>query len=332
MTSQHTKPELSVIIPVYNTASYLGEAMDSILHQSFRDFEVLAINDGSTDRSGEILQDYQRKDKRVSVFHRPNMGLSASRNFGLYRAIGRYIYFFDSDDLLEKKALEIVLHSMKNTESEICSFSGVCIDKEGNRMKTEKRYEKPHILFPVKGENLFIKMCFNKQYSPVVSMYLYRRSFLKKHNLRFTEGYIHEDEAFTVRALCLAERSISISDVLYKHRIRENSIMGGEYSLNNIEGWLQAYSEMMSFKEKARIGIVAKFGIENRANYLAYVSVRLFRELKRKGKIKHHSVRELADLRHYKRLIRMINIRNNFPALYRLLRRMKFIYSAFFNF
>src|SRR5690606_22590995 len=99
-------PKVSVIIPVYNTENYLRECLDSILAQTFTDFEVLLINDGSTDSSGKICDEYAEKDSRIKVFHKENGGVSSARNLGLDNAKGEWICFVDSDDEILQDALQ----------------------------------------------------------------------------------------------------------------------------------------------------------------------------------------------------------------------------------
>ena len=100
-------PKVSVIIPVYNTAPYLHEALESITMQTLKELEIIIVNDGSTDGSGEIIREAARKDERIKVYEQENQGQSIARNVGLDHAIGEYIYFMDSDDLLELNALKI---------------------------------------------------------------------------------------------------------------------------------------------------------------------------------------------------------------------------------
>lgn len=102
-------PKISIIVPVYNAENYLNRCVDSIVAQSFTDFEVLLVDDGSKDKSGEICDEYARKDSRISVFHKENGGVSSARNLGLDKASGEYITFIDADDFLEKESFSVSL-------------------------------------------------------------------------------------------------------------------------------------------------------------------------------------------------------------------------------
>ena len=114
-------PAISVIVPVYNTEKYLDECIQSILNQSFTNFELLLIDDGSTDRSGAICDQYAAKDERVRVFHKENGGVSSARNVGLDEAKGEWIAFVDSDDYLLSNALDLIT-DLENEDFVICSY------------------------------------------------------------------------------------------------------------------------------------------------------------------------------------------------------------------
>ena len=116
---------ISVIIPVYNVEEYLRECIDSVLNQTFSDFEVILVNDGSTDSSGEICDEYVEKDERVTVIHQKNGGLSVARNIGLSEANGKYVYFLDSDDYISENALATLLNIAENDSSDIVFFDAV---------------------------------------------------------------------------------------------------------------------------------------------------------------------------------------------------------------
>ncbi len=115
---------ISIIVPVYKDEPYLRQCVDSILNQTYRDIEVLLIDDGSPDRCGEICDEFAKKDQRIRVFHTENKGLSAARNLGLREAKGEYIGFVDSDDWIEPDMYEVLLKRMQETGADIsvCSF------------------------------------------------------------------------------------------------------------------------------------------------------------------------------------------------------------------
>ena len=102
------QPKISVIIPVYNVEKYLRECLDSIVNQTFKDIEIICVDDGSTDKSLEILREYEQKDKRIIVISQPNKGVSTARNIGMQQATGKYMMFVDSDDYITQNACELI--------------------------------------------------------------------------------------------------------------------------------------------------------------------------------------------------------------------------------
>ena len=137
-----TTPKISVIVPVYKAEAYLHRCVDSILAQTFQDFEVLLIDDGSPDRSGEICDEYARKDKRVRVFHKENGGVSSARNMGLDNARGEYVCFVDSDDWLDEEMFAIICSFFLSNKQIDILFWGFQYDysqvQNGKKRKEEK--------------------------------------------------------------------------------------------------------------------------------------------------------------------------------------------------
>ena len=119
--------EISIIVPVYNVDQYLENCIESILNQTFKDYELILIDDGSTDKSGEICDKYEKKDNRIKVIHKYNGGLSSARNAGLDLACGKYIGFVDSDDSIHPEMYEILydLQQIYNADISVCSFKKV---------------------------------------------------------------------------------------------------------------------------------------------------------------------------------------------------------------
>lgn len=143
-SNMNKAPVLSVIIPVYNVEQYLAEALLSITEQSFRDMEIICINDGSTDGSAKILESFSQKDERIRVISQENHGLSSARNRGIDAATGKYIYFFDSDDLLEHTAFKELIARMEQDDLELLFFDVIPFAEEGISENNLKTYEKSY--------------------------------------------------------------------------------------------------------------------------------------------------------------------------------------------
>ena len=127
-------PELSVVVPVYNTGNALKYSVQSILNQTYKDFELILVDDGSTDESGRLCDSFVQKDKRVRVIHKENGGAGSARNTGVDEAFGKYITFPDADDICKSDMLEIMMEKMHATDADLimCSYETVSIDENGN--------------------------------------------------------------------------------------------------------------------------------------------------------------------------------------------------------
>lgn len=234
---------LSVIVPVYNVEKYIRQCIDSILTQSFIDFELLLIDDGSKDKSGEICDEYARKDSRVKAFHKENGGVSSARNLGLDQARGEWIWFVDSDDVINPNIdLSSVLTNTRTEDYVLFNgeeFSdGDEIDPTLFRkdFKVDKGYDK--------NEFLLNHVCHNH------FLLWYKRSLIEKYGIRFTEGMkVAEDEEFQLKYLIICSRPIKVDGTLYFYRIRRGSAMNNsktyldiqlcsEVLLNNISAFI----------------------------------------------------------------------------------------------
>lgn len=208
--------KFSIIIPVYNVEQYLRACLDSVLAQTFSDWEAVCVNDGSTDGSLSVLEEYEKKDHRLRIISQPNGGLSAARNTGLAAAQGDYVVFVDSDDWVEPMMLIRLAEEVDN-EDMVCfacrkSDSGATdklVSEQGDGWSYYNRHALEHREVPF--------VC--------VWQRCYRREFLEENYLRFREGILHEDNEFTPRACFKAKSIKTIPDVLYNYRMRPGSIM-----------------------------------------------------------------------------------------------------------
>lgn len=208
--------KFSIIVPVYNVEDYLAECLESLLAQDCKDYEVVCVNDGSTDRSREILTRWEARLPQMRVIDRENGGLSAARNTGLRAANGDYVLFVDSDDWVEPNMLNTLATAISN-EDMICF---ACRRTDLNDTDTLPAESSD-------GWSYYCRHALEHRVMPFVCVVqrCYRREFLLDNGLCFREGILHEDNHFTPRA-CLKAKSLKvIPDVLYNYRVRPNSIM-----------------------------------------------------------------------------------------------------------
>ncbi|MCC8174153.1 MAG: glycosyltransferase [Odoribacter sp.] len=196
-------PEISVIVPAYNVEGWISECIQSVLDQTFSGFELLVIDDGSTDKTGEICEEFAEKDNRVKVFHFPNSGASASRNRGLERAKGRYIVFVDGDDYyLEKESLEKLYNTAERYNLDIVRGDYLAVTGDGSPdpyQSCKPKEERYHELILNKED--FLEKIVQEEF--FIWLLLIRRSSIK--NVRFPENQkFLEDMAFLM-LLCQQE-------------------------------------------------------------------------------------------------------------------------------
>lgn len=170
-------PTISVIVPIYNTAAYLSRCIESLVHQTYSDLQIILIDDGSTDESSAIADDWQIKDPRIEVYHQPNCGQSAARNVGLQHAKGEYIAFVDSDDYTDSNYISTMFAAMEECNDYV-QIGHTRVDLQGK----------------------VIARCHPRYFCQYTTPWgrLYRKTFLEQHHLRFPEGMIYEDVLFSI--------------------------------------------------------------------------------------------------------------------------------------
>jgi glycosyltransferase involved in cell wall biosynthesis len=231
-------PKISIIVPVYKVERYIHKCIDSILNQTFKEFELLLINDGSPDRCGEICEEYASLDSRVKVIHKKNGGLSDARNKGLDHATGDYIGFVDSDDWIEKDMFELLYNMCIENNCEI----GVCTSTIHYPHK--QVINGKHPLTILDRKNAMRTMLEGKLFDEVVWTKLFKRSLLE--NIRFTVGTIYEDTDFTYKVIHKSKKICCIGAPKYNYIKRENSSMDLAIKNINIDSVL-IYDEMYKF-------------------------------------------------------------------------------------
>ncbi len=248
----------SIIIPVYNVEKYLSKCLDSVLTQSFTGWEAICVNDGSTDGSGAILEEYAKQNSQFTVIAQANGGLSAARNTGLEAAKGDYVLFLDSDDWLETDALQIISANLQ--DEDLLCFSGRRYFEEN------RQYEDADQLVEEssnKGWDYYSQNALKPRRFAFVCVVLrcYKRRFLLDNGLYFKPGLYHEDNLFTPLVCFFAHKTRVIPDVLYDYRVRGKSIMTSR-SLKHWMDVVRIANELAAF-------FVPKTGIEKRTIYQA---------------------------------------------------------------
>lgn len=235
--------KISVIIPVYNVEKYLKRCINSVLEQTYKDYEILLINDGSTDTSGLICDDYASKHTNIHIIHKTNKGLSDTRNVGISNAKGEYIYFLDSDDYIIPNCLEILYTNLKDNNADLSCGNFAFFDD--NHPVDNNTSENNKILINT-GEKACIKLLYGKNYYTSSCNILIKKEIAQK-NL-FPVGKYHEDEMTTFRYFLNSSFVVKTNINTYHYYQRAGSIMhssgqaiidevlAGDYYVNYFEG------------------------------------------------------------------------------------------------
>lgn len=258
---------ISIVVPIYNVEQYIHKCIESIINQTYKNIEVILVDDGSPDKCGEICNEYAKKDKRIKVIHKKNGGLSDARNFGLEEAKGKYITFIDSDDYIESTYVEklynaIIINDVKMAQCGIITVNNEKqeITKNGYIENQNKRGK--DLLYDLyKGHMLENTVVWNK---------LYEKTLFT--DLRYPVGKIHEDEFTTYKILYNLEKVSIINDYLYYYRQSNDSIIRRKFNLNRLDV-IEAFEERVEFFDKENEKELQDLTVENllyniRHNYM----------------------------------------------------------------
>lgn len=271
---------VSVIVPVYNVAPYLPRCLKSLTEQTYRNIEIILVDDGSTDASGEICDLWAGRDDRIRVFHKPNGGLSDARNYGLERAAGAYVCFVDSDDWCSSRYIGIMLGALLETDSDLVECDYVCVGDDAAVIPEDQdRFD--HQVYTDRDcvhkflTNVFFVSVWNK---------LYRRELVVDAPFRL--GVYHEDEYWTYRIFSRARRVCRLQYTGYYYYQRQGSIVRTMPSFKRLNDAFRAGRERIEFIE-AQYPEFASIGYSK----MMYTCMYLFSEAGRGVFPQQHAIR-----------------------------------------
>ena len=252
------KELISIVIPIYNVEKYITKCIESVRQQTYKNIEIILIDDGSPDNCGKICDEYTKIDNRIQVIHKENGGLSDARNTGIDIAKGNYIVFVDSDDFIELTFVEELYNAIVKNNAEI-SICNINIINEKNKKIGKTGYEDMMI---VKGKTILEKICQQKNIieSIVAWNKMYSIKFFKTY--KYPVGKIHEDEFLTYKILYQADKVAIINKYLYNYRKNNESIVGKKFNKQRLD-LIDALFERIDFYKK------------NNENYLYLMTMKL---------------------------------------------------------
>ena len=234
---------VSVIIPVYNTEKYLRNCIESVISQTYKNLEIILVDDGSPDNCGKICDEYAKTDLRIKVFHNENGGLSRARNFGIEKSNGEYVTFIDSDDFVEPNFVSTLVELCKKHNADIVQCNR-CYnnEKKDRESECERIYSNIEAQYLLLGEN----------YIPTVNSTCKLINKKLFDTLKFEEGRIHEDEIIIHRMLYLSNKVVFINKRMYVVNRSEGSITRSEYSLKKLD-YLYALEDRIQFYTNVKL-------------------------------------------------------------------------------
>ena len=271
--------KVSVIVPVYNAGEYIGQMLDSVLGQSMQEIEIICVNDGSTDNSGEIIRSFMDRDSRIMLLEQPNINAGAARNQGLLHARGKYVVFWDADDQFHRRALELMCRKMQRTQADIC-VCGVCEFVQGGKMYEADGYLKTEFIPDKDPFNKFdLRDTIFNFGSNMVWNKMFRRKFLVSHQLRFQEIRQANDTAFVMKAMFAADRITYVDRYLAFYRVDNAdslTMKSSETVFCPYESYLYTLQELekepefalvkKGFRNKAAMGMFRALNIQSSVN------------------------------------------------------------------
>ena len=247
------EPLISVIVPIYNVEKYLNRCIDSIIAQTYKNIEIILIDDGSPDNCGAICDEYATKDSRIKVIHKKNGGLSDARNAGIDIAKGKYISFIDSDDFVSRYFIETLYKCLVENNADISSLTHGVSFEDGDDDSVKFMNSDNDFSCETVWPDDAIEYMFYQTIPTGVQWRLYKRAIFNE--LRFPVGYLYEDVATTYKAFMLAEKIVLIYANAYAYRHRTNSIIRMKYDerkLIAIDISKALYSDICKLRPKLR--------------------------------------------------------------------------------
>lgn len=304
-------PQISVIVPVYNVEKYLTQCIESILSQTYQEFELLLIDDGSEDNSGSICDHYSNIDSRVHVFHKENGGVSSARNMGIEHAKGEWVCFVDSDDWIDKDTFEYITGLWKGAD--FLQF--------GYRRTGGTASEYSYVPSKVLRYSTSV-YCTKRIYHSAICGYLLKLNIIKKYKISFPNHIKYgEDQAFILKTVICSSEIVILDRHFYNYRDREGSAMHASESISMGKDHLLVIEDLLLFIEHNRINLPPLYLSLFRTFVMSFfwISVRSIK-----------SVFDIVNIKRiYSNFLKSNNLSFVLPVYFRMLNSYLFIVSYY---
>ena len=289
-------PKISVIIPVYNTEKYVEKCLESLAKQEMKDFEVIIVNDGSTDNSENVIKNYMQSSKlNIKYLEKENGGLASARNYGVEKASGKYISFLDSDDYLDKNLFS-ELEKYIDKDIDLIKFKMKTVDEKG---KVIEKLDGP--VFDIcSGKQAYEKLCTSDKYMDPACIYLYKREFFVENNFKYKLRY-HEDFGLTSLIIVQAKTVVSTDICGYNYLQTEESLTRSKDDSKNID----RAKDMLIHYDNMLAVIDANYDLSEKTKELVkryYTNSVVLKAGSLKGKEKRNYIKEIKYRMMYKNI------------------------------
>lgn len=234
-------PKVSIIVPVYNVSQYITKCLDSVYGQTYKNIELILVDDYGSDDSMTIVHDYLTSHVSIDahiISHKKNRGLSAARNSGMEKASGEYVYFLDSDDYITPDCIEALVKPLNNKKYDVVVGDYQYSDGKKSDLKLHNEELSDQQILDSYANGLWYVMAWNK---------LCRKDFLLDNNLTFEEGYLHEDVIWNFKLACKAQSMYFINNVTYNYLVRSSSIMTSMSIEHDVTVYMKAFDKIIDF-------------------------------------------------------------------------------------
>lgn len=282
--------KLSIIIPVYNVEQYLQSCVQSVLAQTYRDLQVILVDDGSTDSSGVLCNQLAQQDSRIQVVRKENGGLSSARNVGLEVATGDYVAFLDSDDVyLQNDGLELLMALAHAEQTDVLLFQAV--DVYSNHQSVRKAYDEAWIASH-SGMEVFHQLVCTQSFNMSACFQIIRRELLEQHQIYFEKGLLSEDVDWSLRLWKYVQRVRAINLPMYGYQHREGSI-STTYTIRNLRSYEHIFAKFVQLYNERVIDAATELYWKTTMGYLAqmYTScLYAYRQIAREDKSEAYAI------------------------------------------
>lgn len=315
--------KVSVIISVYNNEFYLRECLDSIINQTLKEIEIIIVNDGSTDNSLEVIEEYAHRDKRIVIINKENEGISKTRNRGLDICKGEYIQFIDSDDYIDNNMIENMYNVATNNELDIvmCGYKRITDNKQYNNLPEIKIDN----IIDKKGILGYLTNSYENKLLWFVWRNMYKNELLKLNNIRFKEDLrFGEDSIFNLECFLEAQRIMAVDKCFYNYRYTPDSLTSRKYKSYLFNNLNTQYKEKISIYKKYSLESLMKEDVDK--NFIKHLlPICIGNEINNTNNSLTYNIKKMKKYEFVDDIIRNNSIKLLFDERYTLKEKIRFI-------